>query len=367
MFNFLKIKPVSFAIDISDRSFRVVRLKKKGKFFTLSSWGKTIVEPGVVEKGEIKDREKFIAYIKEAVSNTKGKKIRTKNVVVSLPEREAFLQIIKMPKMKEKELAAAVPFEAENYIPFNLSEVYLDFQIVPPLKGYSNEYYDVLIVAIPRRIVDSYVECLKEAKLNPVAMEVESQSIARSLVKDNVSGHPILIIDCGRSRTNLLIFSGHSLLFTSSVAICSEDFTKALSNELKLPFKEAEKVKIRYGFPVLRKKNSDEEKIFKAIGPVMNGLVSEIEKYIEYFETHTSDKVNYKIEKIVLSGRGANLKNLPEYISAKTKLPVEFGNPWVNILPSPLKEVPALSFRNSLGYTTAFGLAIRAIEEDKLL
>lgn len=367
---FLNLKRDAFGMDVSDLTIKVAKFKNKGKFFKLSSWGETVIKPGIITNGEISDEKEFIEAIKIAVSGARGKKIKMKDVIVSLPEREAFIQVIKMPKMKEEELVAAVPFEAENYIPFNLSEVYLDFQVIPSIDGYASDHMDVMIAAIPKKIVESYLRCLKEARLNPIAMEIESQSIARALIKNEVSPHPVLIIDFGRSRASLLIYSGYSLLLTSSITISSGYITAALSKEFKISSAEAEEIKIKYGLPVIKKRatirRGQEERVYDAIRPIIDSFILEIKKYIDYFETHSNEKKEQKVEKIILSGRATNLKNFAEYIAEKTKVPVEFGNPWTNILPHPLKEVPELPLSESLGYSTAFGLALRAKIEPQI-
>jgi type IV pilus assembly protein PilM len=364
--NFLKLGRDAFGMDISDLSIKIAKLKKRGNFFKLASWGETPVKAGVIVNGEIMNEKEFTETIKLAVSKVKGKKIDTKDVIVSLPEKEAFIQVIKMPKMKEEELSAAVPFEAENYIPFELSEVYLDFQVVPQVDGHNEEQIDVMIAAVPRRIVDKYLECFKQAKLNPVAMEIESQSIARALIKNEVSPQPVLIIDFGRSRVGLLVYYGHSLVLTSSVEMPSGYIAEDLSKEFKVDKKEAEKMNADYGQPILKSEanvtREAEERVHNTIRPIIDNFVAEIKKYINYFETHPSGKGEQKIKKIILSGRESNIKNFAEYIAIveETKIPVEFGNVWINILPYPLREVPEMPFEESLGYSAAFGLALRA-------
>lgn len=370
--SFLTLKKDAFGMDVSDLAIKIAKFKKTGKFLKLVSWGETILNPGVVTNGEINNKKEFIEAIKFALANVKGKKIDTKDVVISLPEKEAFIQVLRMPKMKEEELVAAVPFEAENYIPFELNEVYLDFQVVPSNSGYIDDQIDVMVAAIPRRIVDTYLECFKEAKLNPIGMEVESQSIARALIKNEVSPYPVLIVDFSRSRVSLLIYSGSSLVLTSSIEMPSGYIAEALSKEFKIDTEKAEKMNIKYALPVEENESimsrESEERINNTIKPIIDNFVVEVKKYIDYFETHPIGKKEQKIEKIILSGRESNLKNFAEYIALaeKTKIPVEFGNVWVNILPYPLREVPEMPFEESLGYSTAFGLALRAKMEDKI-
>lgn len=375
--DFLTLKPKSFGLDFSDLSLKAANLKKKKDFLKLVSWGEKELKPGLIEEGEIKDEKAVSQAIRELLEEIKGEKIKTKNVIASLPEKKAFFQVIRMPKMKKEELETAVPFEAENYIPLPIEEAYLDFQIVPSPKGYSDRYANVLLAAIPKTIVDPYVSCLKGAGLFPYALEIESQSIVRALIKNGVSAFPLLIIDFGKSTTSLIIFYGCCLRFTSSITISSHMLTQSIAQYLGIDFDRAEEMKLKYGLEVPSRKLKNDSllrkvfvkgksNIFEATKPTLNNLITEINKYLDYYRTHSKDGISLtkekEIKKVILCGRGANLKGLPDFISKELKISVEIGNPWVNILSAPLKEIPELSFKESLGYTSALGLALRGVK-----
>ena len=370
MLELLTLKPKAFGLDISNLSLKIAMLKKKGRFFDLASWGETEIKPGTIEEGEIRDQDALVKIIKEGIKNVKGKKLKTKNVVVSLPEKEAFLEVIQMPKMDQEELKSAIPYEAENYIPLPIEKVYLDFQIISPVKNHL-DHLDVLITAFPKKTIDSYVSCLKKAGLIPYALEIESQSIVRALIKNGVSPSPIFIIDFGRTNTRFIIFSGHSLRFTSSIPISSQKLTEDISQNLKIDLKEAEKLKIKHGLQFLKKKNGDgkDKKISEAMAPALTELAEQIKKYVDYYQTHVTHEhfaPNGKmVDKVLLCGRGANLKGFEDFLSSSLGILTERANPWINILPKPPKEVRGLSFQESLGFTTALGLAIRGIRENK--
>ena len=228
MLEVLTLKPKAFGLDISDLSLKIVQLKRTRNFFDLVSFNEAEIKPGIIKAGEIKDEKALIQTLKKALASAKGKKLKTKYVVVSLPEEKAFLQVIQMPKMREEELKSAVIYEAENYIPLSIEEVYLDSQAVPP--GYNHlDHFDVLITALPKRTVDPYLSSLKKAGLKPVAFEIESQAIVRALIKNEVATSPLLLIDLGETRTGFIVFSGYSLRFTSSIPVSSQSFTEIIS------------------------------------------------------------------------------------------------------------------------------------------
>jgi len=352
MLDFLSLKPEAFGLDISDLSLKIIKLKKRGKAMGLASFGEVFIKPGVIKDGLIKDEKTLAKVIKEALNKVKGERLNTKYVIASLPEEKAFLQVIQMPEMKEEELKKAVQFEAENYVPLPIEKVYLDSQVVLPVYDHL-DHLDVLIAAFPKKIADSYFSVLQLAGLKPLALEVESQAISRALIKNGLSPRPLLLVDLGACRTSLIIFSGYSLRFTTTLSISSGKFTELIAQKLKKDFKKAEELKIKKGIDA------------PGITPILNELVEQIKKYLEYHRTHSAHEHlppdGEKMEEIILCGGGANLKDLPDFLSQELNLRVSLGNPWINILPEPLKEIPELPFKESLKYTTALGLALRGI------
>ncbi|PIV64967.1 MAG: hypothetical protein COS09_01975 [Candidatus Nealsonbacteria bacterium CG01_land_8_20_14_3_00_12] len=139
---------------------------------------------------------------------------------------------------------------------------------------------------------------------------------------------------------------------------------------------EAEKLKIKYGLEEKIQikikgekieKEKEKGKIFEALVPALVDLIQQIKRYLDYYQTHAFHEhlpPNGKgVSKILLCGGGANLKGLTDFLSLQLKIPTELGNPWINILPEPQKEVRELPFEESLKYTTALGLALRGIKE----
>ena len=364
MLEFLTLKPETFGLDISDLSVKIVQLKKRGQFFELASFGEAVIKPGAIKQGEIKNENSLAKIINKSLTEVKGRKIKTKYVIASLPEEKAFLQVIQMPRLSEEDLKSAVIYEAENYIPLPIEEVYLDYQIISPVYNHL-DHFDVLIAALPQKIVNSYLSCLEKAGLKPLALEIESLSIARALIKDELAVTPVLLVDFGATRASFIIFSGRSLRFTASIPVSSQKFTEAISRALNIDLVKAEKLKLKYGLETRATKEGGE--VFDALIPALTDLIEQIKKHLDFYQTHAGHEhlpPNGKgIGKILLCGGGANLKGLTNFLSSELKLPVELGNPWVNVLPDRQKTAPQLSFEKSLSYTTALGLALRGIKE----
>src|SRR4030042_2803617 len=201
MVEFLNLKPEVFGLDISDLSLKIAKLKKRGKSLTLSSFGEEEIKPGIIKEGEIQDENELSKIIKEGLKKVKGEKLNTKYVIASLPEEKAFLQVIQMPKMSDDDLKSAVIYEAENYIPLPVEDVYLDSQVINPIRNHL-DHFDVLLAALPKKPINPYLSSLKKAGLQPVALEIESMAISQALIKNETTNHPTLLIDLGANRTS---------------------------------------------------------------------------------------------------------------------------------------------------------------------
>lgn len=363
MLEFFTIHPPAFGLDISDLSVKIAQLQKgKGGLF-LSSFGEFPVEPGIIEHGQIKKEKELVETLKNIRTQVQGERIRTPYVVASLPEEQAFLQIIQLPRMNKEDLESAVRFEAENYVPYSLDTMELDFQQVIPVVDHLN-HTDVLLAALPKATVSSYDTTLKAAGLIPLALEIESSAVARALIQNETAPVPVLIVDLGATRTSFIVFAGYSLRFTASITVSSTRFTQSIAECLHIGVKEAEVLKIQYGLG--DQASASGKEVFEALVPPLTDLVEQIKKHINYYESHAGhehlEHPVSTIQKIILCGGGANLKGIAQFLVGELRKEVGIGNPWANILPSSLKELPPLSFAESLRYTTAFGLALRAVQ-----
>ncbi len=355
MFDFLNFHPNYFGLDISDLSLKVVRLKLRDGKYDLISFEHKVLTPGIIQAGEVKDKEKLTLAIKDLIKKTP--KLETKYVVASLPEEKSFLRVIRLPKMSKNEIQRAVQFEAENYIPFSLDKVYLDSEIISSSdKGQKTS--EVLLVALLKKIVDPYVEVLERAGLVPLALETESQAATRALIKNWYSKNPLLIIDFGATCTNFSVFNGSSLRFTSFIPLSSSKITKSIAQEFKIEESEAEAIKKIYG---LKGVGVTGKKLFRAIKPSLEELVKEIKKHIDYYYNHAENQEfsvkNREINKVLLYGGGSDLAGLPQFLTKNLGLLAERGNSFINLW-TDSKQAKSLSRKKPLSYSVAIGLAM---------
>lgn len=360
MKKFFDLNPEMFGLDISDSSVKVAKLKKRGNFFDIEYINKEDMPFGVVENGEIKKEDDLVKSIKKLT-----KSLKTKYVAVSLPEEKSFLQVIKIPSMDKKDIKSAVLFQAENYIPLSIDQVYLDFQIIPP-QNKDQKYFEILIIAMPKDIVDSYVSCVKKSGLIPVIMEIESQSIIRSVIKKEDRNKSFIVISFGKRNSNIIIFSNNSIRFTSSIYVSSDQITKLISEELNISEEEAEKIKKNF---CIKYKDGSEEyrKICKIVEMVLNDFLDQIEKYLSFYREHVlEEKNNFKKqdEKIIIVGGGSNIKNLDIFLTEKTGIKSEIGDVFYNLSLPENKKVKLFKEKEKIiSFCTSLGLALRCIKD----
>ncbi|MFA4880764.1 MAG: type IV pilus assembly protein PilM [Candidatus Doudnabacteria bacterium] len=343
----------AFGLDLSDQSLKLIELKREGRNTELSNFCEFLLQEGTVIKGRVVKEDLLVAAIEESRIKARKGRVKTRFVVACVPEYESFVRIIKLPRLPEEELAEAVKWESEQHIPLSGSEVYLDWQKV----GESPDHLEVLVAASPKKLVDSYINVLRRAGLIPIACEVESAATARSLVREGDNAC-YLIADIGISRTSLIIYDRATLQFTASVEPAGETFTNNLVRDLKISLTEAEGMKKIYGLNA--KEGGIEAKIYQSLKGGVEALAKEIETALKFYQDHFPQ--GQTLSKVILCGGGAKLKGLVPELKMILKKEVVLGDPWVNILAPKSKYLPEVSRKDSLGYATAIGLALRGME-----
>lgn len=344
---YLQMPAIGF--DISDRSIKYVELYKKHGTIFVKRFGERLIPEGIIEAGEIKQKEKLTDFLK-----TIKKELKSDYLIVALPEEKAFLARIKLPLIEKGEIRGALELQLEEHIPLSADEVIFDFDIIK--ENREKNYFDINLIAFPKALVEGYRDIFIGSGFTPLVFEMEVQAAARMIAPNNEM-QAIIMIDFGRTRITLTIISGNKPQFTSTIKVAGEDLQKALMKNLQIDQFQAEKIKKEHGLV----KSKENEKIFNSLLPIVSVIKDEIQKCVNYWDSHLEKDDDCKgVSKVLLCGGDSTLIGLPEYLSFELKLPVELGNPWVNII-SFEEHIPEIELRESLIYTTALGLALRAI------
>lgn len=338
-------------VDISDRSIKYVVLSHEYGSPHLLSYGESALTPGIVEGGRVRDVEQLSGALHQACE-----KLSRREIILSLPEERAYTFFLSIPKMPRKDIRASIELQLENQIPVPAQSVLFDYDLITER---TDGAYDLVVSAISREDVNEYAHACQGALLTPNAFEIEAHAIARALLLPQVK-ETVLIIDMGKTRTGLIIVANNQVAFTSTVqGIGGEDITTVVQKSLKISRDTAEQYKIKRGLS----RSQENRDVFYALIPMVSVLKDEIMRRREYWNVREREARGNTIEpisRIILTGGQSTLPGLDEYLSENLACPVEIVSPWLNVTHFD-GGVPPVSLNESLGYTTAIGLALRGL------
>ncbi|MBI5816958.1 MAG: type IV pilus assembly protein PilM [Candidatus Yonathbacteria bacterium] len=347
---FLRMPSVGF--DISDQSIRFAELIETHKGFIIGKYGYKNIVPGIIEGGEIKNAEELRKIL---LSMHEEFNIDFANV--SLPEQQAYLLNINVPKMKRSEIRESLELQLEEYVPISMGDATFDYDIVDGSEQ-EKDHLDLSLVAVPRKVAEGYSSVFEHTGITPITFEVEAQAIARAVIPRGDKG-TYMIMDFGKTRTGISIVSEEIVVFTSTINIGGLVLTKAIEKQFGITTEEAEKIKKEQGFA----KNKDTQEIFLALMSTISILKDEINKHYAYWNTHLDQdgKKRPNIEKVLLCGGDSNLVGFTDYLLSGLQTEIELANTMINVNTFD-RYIPEIEFSDSLSYATAIGLALRPSE-----
>lgn len=340
----------AIGMDISDRSFKFVELTKNENHFELGRYGRKIIPEGLIKSGEIIDQQALSEFLRLSLKDSD-----LNNIVLSLPEEKAFVGFVTLPKMSVSDIRGALELQIDEHVPFPASDVIFDYDLISLPE--ETDHTDVVIVAFPKKIVEAYLEVIKNAGLRPIIFEMEAHAVARAVLPKGEMA-TTMIVDFGRTRSSFVIVSSGIVRFTSTVNVAGEGLDKSIAKIFNVDIFEAERIKKEHG--LVRTKENQE--VFNALLPIVSAIREEIDRYLTFWKDHSQHlhggSGGAEVQKIYLTGGDVNLLGLPEYLSYELKLPIELANPWSNITKFE-DYIPELTYRESLSYATALGAALR--------
>jgi len=335
-------------LDIGASSIKIVQLKKKKNLTKLVGYESRKLPDNLVIEGIISEPKTVAELIKKMMTEVKEGKFTAEKVIASIPDTNVFIRVLELPNLSGKELKEAVMWEADQSIPMAPTDLVVDFQVLGPSAG-KDDMNDVLLVAAPRAIVNSYVQLFQFLGLKPEAIEMSLSAVIRALISNKEKNEVMLVADIGAKSTNFGVYD-NALRFSDSVDFGGDAFTGSIAKSFGVSEEQAEEKKIGTGL--------HDQKILDAVKSDLANFESEIKKVIRYHDERTNEE--RRITKIILCGGSANVPGLTEYLAEKSGLEVKIGNPWVNIDTYPLKQVPK---KEAPAFANAIGLSLRGILE----
>ena len=349
MFSFLSRKKELVGLDIGASSVKAVQLKRVGKGYELVHLGMAPLNPETIVDGVIMDGGSVISAIQQ-IYQEHG--IKTRDVAVAVSGHSVIVKKIKVQQMTEEELAGQLQWEAEQYIPFPIEDVNLDFQILEPRGGAE---MDILLVAVKKDVMNDYLTVISSAGLNGQVVDVDAFALenAYEITGEIPRDQTVALVNLGAMVMNINILQRGVTEFTRDSAIGGNRYTESIQKMLGLSFEQAEKLKM--GTPVEGRTLSEAQ---PAIDMVNTELAGEIRRSMDFFRSSSQSDT---IHKVVLSGGGARLPGLMNFLGQHLEVPVEVVNPLRAIKADPKKFDPEyLEFVGpQLG--VAVGLALRQV------
>jgi len=344
-----------FGIDISDRSFKVIEVAD-GPFPKVRTVCWAPLAPNMVRRGVILNPAAVAEAVQEGISRCGVQSLLDRPVVASITEIQSFVRLIELPVMGVNETDEAVQWAIRQHIPFDLNRIYLDWQSVVSLDATNRQ--EVLVGVAQRSVVDPLLQVLDIVGARTVALEFESQAIARALLpRDSLDVVGVLLIDLGATSSNVIFFNRGSTRYTTSVQHGGDDLTEELMHELHLRPREAAARKAAVGVSG----TSSDASVASTLHQSALKLVREINVVADQVNTLPSNEEG--IQSVLLAGGAANLAGIVDVFSEVfADVPVQLGNPLLNIVPAERSEQQPLSVSDAMHFSTALGLALREPE-----
>lgn len=339
--------PEFFGLDIGTHSIKVVEARRRGdkpEVRNLASVTNTI---NFLEDSSEAAMKQLAELIKQARS---AAHISTVNCVAALPETPVFSRLISVPKVDPDKLEEAVHWELKTLIPVPLDEVNIAFLEIGEKQTPAGVMLDIYVAAAPKSFTERFIKLAELAGINLIALETESLANTRSVMLSKPAAD-VFIVDFGATSTDFVLARNGVPVFTQTISTGSDAFTKSIAGDYGIDLQRAEQYKRAYGLD----QTAGEGKIAKSIDPIMQIVSAEIGKIITYVQQRLGE---LQSPQMVITGDGAALLGLPEYLTAKLGITTTRFNLANHLqLPGNLKaeaETTGLS-----GYSIAVGLAVK--------
>src|SRR2546422_9555291 len=333
MFGFGKKKKELVGLDIGSSSVKAVKLKRKGEGYELENLGLETFDPDTVVDGAIMNAPEVSRRINAIFSENK---ISTKNVATSVSGHSVIVKRITVAAATEEEVANAIPYEAQQYIPFDMADVNMGYQVLGPAA--TGNGLDVMLVAVKREKIQNYTTVLSVAGKAPLVVDIDAFAVQKGF-EVNYEPPPdlmVALLNVGASIMNIHIVRGSVPLFTRDVPVGGNQYTDTLQKELDLSFEDAEKLKKGQEVP-----NVSLEAKAAHIRSVSDILLLEIQKTFDFFRQTASGE---NIQGIYVAGGTAKIEGLVDLLKEDFGIPVEIFDPFRkitvpnNIVPEMVRE-----------------------------
>ena len=340
-------------LDIGSSSIKLAHVKSTGSEYGVKKFGVFPLPPDAIVDGAIMDHASVIDGIKTALRELK---VREKEVATSLSGHSVIIKKVVLPTTTPEELEESIQWEVEQYIPFDIKDVKIDFQVIGPLKE-DPAKMDVLLVAVKTDLVNDYISVVKDAGLSPAIVDIDSIAAGNAFE----FCHPVsdeqvpMVINVGASLMNVNILHSGVPLLTRDVPMGGGMYTSEIKKQLAVSFETAEALKVG-----AKDAGDRAEKLTEVMKTVSNILATEAHRSYNFFSATYPDRL---VTKVYLTGGAAKSAFLKDMMGEKIGVDVELFNPFEGLTVDERLVGPAVVSQCTTAATVAIGLALRNLED----
>lgn len=323
---FIGRNPQIIGLDIGSHSVKLAQIVERGKDLVLVKFGIRELGPELIVEGAVMDRSGVAGAITELMAEAQ---LRAKDVAIGVSGNSVIVKRISLPEMGAEELAESISWEAEQYIPFAIDDVNLDFQILGPTPREGANTMDVVLVAAKKEKVNDYVSLVNEAGLNPVIVDVDAFAL-ENMFEVNYeleSGRVDALVNIGATVMNINILRDGLSVFTRDSSAGGNHYTEALQKQFGISFAAAQRLKMGEASSGI-----DMRQVQATINSVSEDIAAEAARSLDFFRATTGID---NVDRVVLSGGSSMVSGFSETFAEKVGVPVELANPFRNVSVDP--------------------------------
>jgi type IV pilus assembly protein PilM len=332
---------------------KAIEVVPRGNGFELLHLGVAALPHDAIVEGAFLNASAIADAIREAIAKSGS---RAKHAAAAVSGHSVIVKKITVPAMTAAELEESIRWEAEQYIPFDVNEVNLDFEILQA--GDAERPMEVLLVAAKKDLIDDYVNLIGEAGLTPSVIDVAGFAVENAFEANyGASDEVIAIVNIGAQSSTINVLAGGVPAFTRDVATGGNQYTAEIQRAMSVGFDEAERIKI--GERGSESQDVVPQEVEQAMRAVTNNLVGEIARSLDFFAATAADM---RIQRVYLAGGSSRVSGLEAAFKERTGLEVELMNPLAKMLPSNRFDA---EFLDQVGpsLSVGIGLAMRRVDE----
>lgn len=354
VFSMFAQKRQLLGLDIGSSGIKMVQLKENRGRYQLQKFGIKSLEPEVIVDGTVMDEGRVVSAVKELLEETN---VKLKNVAISISGHAVIVKKISLPPMPDEELEEQVRLAAEQYIPFDINEVNLDFHVLGTTDTSGDEQGEmsIILVAAKKDKINELTELVRAAGLIPTVLDVDAFAI------ENMYGinYPVAqedttaLVNLGASVMNVNIVRRGSSLFTRDIPLGGNRYTEAIQREMGVSYEQAEDLK-----KGASSAKDDQATLDMVMDSANAEVASEIARTVDYFRTAVPDG---DIDRVLLCGGGAKVKGLVRQLRERMHTDVEMANPFAEIDTAAVDIEPDILTEMSSVAAVGVGLALRTV------